>query len=85
MIRIVLAVVVVVQLVAHGTNFSFPFRTVSVCGWWGSTTAHLRRPARLRSLTMRLLCGLLEPECNPQMRSNAAFTQSNPLHMQAPI
>ena len=82
--RIVVAVVVVVQMVAHGTNFSFPPRTAAVCDRWGATTVHLQRPARLHSLTMRLLCGRLEPGCILPMQSNAAFTQSNPLQVQAP-
>ena len=50
----IVAAVVVVQMVAHGSNFSFPCRPGGVSDRWGTTTGHLRRLARLRAHTLSL-------------------------------
>ena len=58
-------VVVVVQMVAHGTNFSFPCRPGGVCDRWGSTADHLRQLARLRAHTLYLHYWHLQLGCSP--------------------
>ena len=59
-IRIFAEYVAVVQMVAHGTNFSFPCRPGGVCDRWGSTAGHHRRLARLRAHTLSLHCWHLQ-------------------------
>ena len=66
-IRIVAAVVVVVQMVAHDTNFSFPCRPGGVSDRWGTTTGHLRGLARLRAHTLSLHCRHVQLGCKQRM------------------
>ena len=77
---VVVVVVAVVQIVAHGTNFSFPCRPGGVCDRWGSATGHLRRLAKSRAHTLSLPCSHVHMGCKQRMQCNAAVTHAKPLH-----